>query len=910
MTAGTGAIVAGGSAYVMGDIGNFTGGTGVGRTYGITRVDRSGGVMAFRIVVYGTGYQFGDQLTFDGNGDSQAVVVTTDSSAPTPTPSMLPTPFPTRTPITPGPTLAPTTAAPSPSPTSAPTSVKFAAAVARCTGSFVDDAAARCGVDLGNLPPGETCSTANAERCADFVFAAQCSASCCYVNDPELPSFGNMNAVCTAADYNTCNPASALYDSAMFSVCQFSCCVALRMGSQAPTTAPASSAPTEAPSHGCHGVPDAADCSANLVAAGHCTTNPDFATACPGHCSSCPDTNQPTVSPTCPTNDDTPDGVFCREQVCCDINPFVRRLALLNCPATCCSSTCAPTGAPTTIPTGTPSAAPTTVPTTPEPTGSPSSMPSAVPTAAPSNNPTACGDDHPNAALIGACELSMCSSDVDRIYHLALVFCNATCCGVTRSPTPAPTRTAAPTSAPTCQADEVDGCPTDGCCASDPLIRHLFATSCSATCCGTSCEPTEEPCRDRSDCTHEYTLPGVIGGTMCIHDTLGTCVPYEDAAAEVCSSGHMRLCRTTTAAPVVTTPIVTTPAPTPCDAITCARHCTGSCGWSKKRMICKPGGFTSQAELGMGVCPDQPGLECGPRTVDSVLRDCTGATREYCGDIIWQTFCTASCCALTGSLAPTTTGPTPSPVSPVTLTPTPAPTWLPTLRPTATQCAQFDDIRDDCASLREVHLQETSHDTCNEPKFVARCAQTCCSPESQACAAIRCARDCGGDCGWSTTHSTCLFAGRTSAAERNMGDCATEPPPLTPELTAPVSTQAWTTQSSYTETDCSVYTCGRQCQPPCGWSRAKGVCLMGAWTNMRELELGVCSETSQDVIPTTTTIPTATTTADPCNSVLCGAQCRSEVGAFGCGWSRNQQMCITGAFTKPSEYTLGDCSGR
>ena len=168
--------------------------------------------------------------------------------------------------------------------------------------------------------------------------------------------------------------------------------------------------------------------------------------------------------------------------------------------------------------------------------------------------------------------------------------------------------------------------------------------------------------------------------------------------------------------------------------------------------------------------------------------------------------------------------------------------------------------------------------------------------------------DCDGDCGWSTSHGACLFAGRTSAAERNRGDC-TEP--TAPEPTALVSTQARATQADYTEADCSLYTCGRQCQSPCGWSRKKGACIMGARTSSAELELGVCSDSSsQNVIPAPTTMPTATAPTDPCNNVLCGAQCRSEAGEFGCGWSRKYQMCITGAFTKPSEYTLGDCPGR
>ncbi len=59
----------GGTGYVVGDEGDFTGGSGAGAKYKVTAIGAGGEVTTADITDKGQGYSIGDQLTFSGKGD-------------------------------------------------------------------------------------------------------------------------------------------------------------------------------------------------------------------------------------------------------------------------------------------------------------------------------------------------------------------------------------------------------------------------------------------------------------------------------------------------------------------------------------------------------------------------------------------------------------------------------------------------------------------------------------------------------------------------------------------------------------------------------------------------------------------------------------------------------------------------
>eukprot|EP00041_Stephanoeca_diplocostata_P037758 m.1443232 g.1443232 ORF g.1443232 m.1443232 type:complete len:2344 (-) comp25100_c0_seq1:180-7211(-) len=112
----------------------------------------------------------------------------------------------------------------------------------------------------------------------------------------------------------------------------------------------------------------------------------------------------------------------------------------------------------------------------------------------------------------------------------------------------------------------------------------------------------------------------------------------------------------------------------------------------------------------------------------------------------------------------------------------------------------------------------------------------------------------GGDSGSSTSRATT----RVDAASSTSTSHATssEPAPSTTATTRPTTT---------TEIDCSVFTCGRDCQAPCGWRRISDECVFGLRTVPAEYDLGPGCTTTHTT-RTTTSVETSTSTTTSSSS--------------------------------------------
>ena len=150
---------------------------------------------------------------------------------------------------------------------------------------------------------------------------------------------------------------------------------------------------------------------------------------------------------------------------------------------------------------------------------------------------------------------------------------------------------------------------------------------------------------------------------------------------------------------------------------------------------------------------------------------------------------------------------------------------------------------------------------------------------ASGCAAIRCATECVGECGWSSRKDRCVAGGTTVPKELGSGDC-----PVSANVTSPTP-----------ELQCAATVCADNCQHPCGWSRKHGVCKLGGKTSEAERGLGDCSGDASANRSASGTID--------CGAVACSNDCVGE-----CGWSSFSNVCKPGAKTTPRELGLGQCS--
>ena len=168
------------------------------------------------------------------------------------------------------------------------------------------------------------------------------------------------------------------------------------------------------------------------------------------------------------------------------------------------------------------------------------------------------------------------------------------------------------------------------------------------------------------------------------------------------------------------------------------------------------------------------------------------------------------------------------------------------------------------------------------------------STSTDACRSLTCGAWCTAPCGWSRMprpgypQGFCKFGSNTKESELRLGFC-------------PITTTSTTTTT--TLPDCSQITCGKECSGVCGWSSRYGTCKRGGFTKDEELELGDCSSGNKTNTTSDAPPPPPTDPADDCNLIRCGAQCTGP-----CGWSKVQELCIAGGFTKENEEKLGDCS--
>lgn len=168
---------------------------------------------------------------------------------------------------------------------------------------------------------------------------------------------------------------------------------------------------------------------------------------------------------------------------------------------------------------------------------------------------------------------------------------------------------------------------------------------------------------------------------------------------------------------------------------------------------------------------------------------------------------------------------------------------------------------------------------------------------ADVCRRLTCGAWCTEPCGWSRMprpgfpDGFCRNGSTTKPSEFTLGYC-----PNTTTSTTTVSSTSTTTPP-----DCSLIMCGELCTGSCGWSTKQSRCKLGAFTKAEELGLGDCSGGGNDGGQPPSSPPD---TVDECSLIVCGAQCNGA-----CGWSKAQNMCKAGAFTKESEKKLGDCSG-
>jgi hypothetical protein len=273
----------------------------------------------------------------------------------------------------------------------------------------------------------------------------------------------------------------------------------------------------------------------------------------------------------------------------------------------------------------------------------------------------------------------------------------------------------------TCGADTIQNCPvfidifkSEGGCGKE-WDGGILADRCSHTCCGWSSmdAPTTAPTEEVTTTT---TTPQPDRHVL--SDGSDGCVAKVDSISGICDASMCCTQDTTIMALVadncqatccgVTCPSTATDKQD-CAAITCGADCTGACGWSSSRGVCKLDGRTSASELALGSgCPvttDVPTTQqdCAAITCGA---DCTGA----CG---WSS--SRGVCKLGG-------------------------------RTSASELT----VGDCEAAVPEPPPMLTSNMQCKE---------------------IRCGADCAGACGWSTKKMKCLLGGRTSASEQVLGQC-------------------------------------------------------------------------------------------------------------------------------------------
>eukprot|EP00040_Diaphanoeca_grandis_P022397 m.120194 g.120194 ORF g.120194 m.120194 type:complete len:1665 (+) comp28796_c0_seq1:174-5168(+) len=380
------------------------------------------------------------------------------SSLPTMSPSARPTVFPTISTPTAHPTAVPTTSQPTESPTCAPDEVDI------CT-------------------PDECCHMSDLIQA---LLRVGCKSTCCYITC--APS--------AAPTQTPSTPPTGIPSS------QPTSSMPTHAPSTPPTKLPSSSKPTAFPTT----VPTTSTPSAAPSAVPTRFPTQSSPTSSP--------TAFPTAAPSC-----TADLVDkCDPANCCQDDPVVQSLVILNCAATCCEVTCAPTTAPTVSPTITPTTFPTISPTSPTasptvsaPTMSPSTSPTtSTPTASPTKSPTS---NSPTFAP------------------------------TTSSPTLAPT--VSPTSAPSCSADLLVGlCNETQCCGDTVLIHTLLRANCASTCCDVTCSPTASPTTSpntRFPTTLPTTTPTAFSSTVFSTTVSPSSVPTPTPTQLTCEQDELSI---------------------------------------------------------------------------------------------------------------------------------------------------------------------------------------------------------------------------------------------------------------------------------------------------------------------------------------------------------------------------------
>eukprot|EP00035_Acanthoeca_spectabilis_P022827 m.446023 g.446023 ORF g.446023 m.446023 type:complete len:1134 (-) comp19302_c0_seq1:1247-4648(-) len=442
-----------------------------------------------------------------------------------------------------------------------------------------------------------------------------------------------------------------------------------------PTTAPSRSPteqPTAAPSLSPSAQPSAAPTSRPSISP---SASPS---ALPTAAPSAAPTDSPTANPTtAPTLFPTPacsygvDPEGCRgltEQLGC--SGFLR----LRCPAHCNACTSGPTFQPTVLPTLVPTAQPSVSPTA-SPTNSPSDQPTFTPTVVPSARPTTLPTQNPTGAPTDVCGVILCSDQCRAPENPGCGWSSPRSLCVQGANTqlselglgvcaPTPSTTLSPTLPPV----ESFSCAAPLACAGGvESIRH-FANG-TVCYCASGCEAVQGCCPDYEDvCVTSAPSPATVAPATVSPVTVGPTVAPIECGSITCSdqclgacgwSRNQNICKagartsssevglgpgcvvsTTTAAP--TTSDATTASPTvqpDCGAITCSDQCTGLCGWSSNRNICKLGGRTTGSEAGLGPgctlseAPSAAGATLAPSTVtvDCVTIHCSDQCTGSCG---------------------------------------------------------------------------------------------------------------------------------------------------------------------------------------------------------------------------------------------------------------------------------------
>ena len=170
------------------------------------------------------------------------------------------------------------------------------------------------------------------------------------------------------------------------------------------------------------------------------------------------------------------------------------------------------------------------------------------------------------------------------------------------------------------KTDTISGiCDASMCCTHEATIMALVVDNCQATCCGVTCPSTAPATQDCAAITCGADCSGACGWST----NSGVCKLGGRTSSSELSMGS--------GCPVA---VDTAPAPQDCAAITCGADCSGACGWSTSRGVCKLGGRTSSSERTMGDCDTIAAVPAPPQALTS---------NQQCKEIRCGADCTGPC---------------------------------------------------------------------------------------------------------------------------------------------------------------------------------------------------------------------------------------------------------------------------